>query len=197
MAQHDFTVAVARLLSVPRLEGTFRVHEGQVDVTDSYSELRFKDPRLGGYLDRTRIEERLFEAPLSVWLRGSWTTDDLLSHIPLPDSPAERNRWTVIVPPGAGFTARSPRRSFAMVKAVVGTFANGAPFTLKGRLAVGRKLELMAANTGLIAQLDWLFESPEINLAQAVGMDLRAVEHDWHRAPSADLFQRINSQRGE
>ncbi|MDO0924060.1 hypothetical protein QQY24_00885 [Streptomyces sp. TG1A-8] len=194
--QQTFTAAVARLLSAPHLEGTFRVRDGEADVTDEYSELRFKDPRLGGYLDRTRIEQCLTEIPLTVWLRGSCTADGFLSPSPLSDGLTERNRWTVIVPPDADLTVTSPRRSFAMLKAVVGTLATGSPFTFKGRLAIGRKLQVTAARSGLVAQLDWLFESPEINLAQATGIDLTAVEQDWHRVPLAELLQRINGHRG-
>ena len=64
-------------------------------------------------------------------------------------------------------------------------------------MVVGRDIELTAAESGLVAQLDWLFESPEINLAQAVGLDLDAVDDDWHRAPVADVLGRIDRQRGE
>ncbi len=191
-----FTTAVTRLLSVPRLEGTFRVREGEMDVTDEFSEFRFRDPRLGGYLDRRRIEEHLLVDPLTLWLRGSWNRGDLLSGSPLPDAEVERNRWTVVVPPGAALRVTSPRRAFAVIKAGVGSIADGRPFVSRGQLAVGRTIRLTAAGTGLVARLDWLFETEELNLARATGTNLGGTERDWHRAPVAELLERIRGQAG-
>lgn len=192
----EFDAAVRRLLSVPHAEGTFRVRYEERDVTDEFSELRFKDPRLGGYLDRSRIEECLPRTPLTIWLRGSWNSGDLLSDGPLPPAETERNRWTLIVPPGASSRLESPRRSFAMLKAVIGRLATGAPFLSRDRLLIGRTLTFAAGHDGLVARLDWLHESTEINLARATGHDLGPVEHDWQRAPMAELLDRISGQIG-
>ncbi|MBV9024385.1 MAG: hypothetical protein JO362_11485 [Streptomycetaceae bacterium] len=188
MAQPDFTAAVERLLCVPRLEGTFRVHHGCLDLTDDFSEMRFKDPRLGGYLDRTRVEQHFLSAPLTVWIRGSWPGDNEISN---PVS--ERNRWTVIVPPGAQLTVTSPRRSFTVVKALVGTMENCRPLASNGTLITGQMVELTAAATGLIAQLDWLYETSEVNLARATGTDLTDSLNDWHSAPLPELLERIRA----
>ncbi|MCC9309744.1 hypothetical protein LN042_22160 [Kitasatospora sp. RB6PN24] len=192
----SFDTVVHRLLSVPHPEGTFRVRQDELDVTDEFSELRFKDPRLGGYLDRSRIEECLSQMPLTIWLRESWNTEDLLSDSPLPVGAVERNRWTLIVPPRASSRLVSPRRSFAMVKAVIGHLAEGAPFLSSDRLVVGRTITLTAGGDGLIARLDWLHESAEINLARATGRDLGPVEQDWQCAPLPELLDRINGQIG-
>lgn len=189
MTATDFTAAVAQLLSVPRPEGTFRVRDGRLDVTDEFSELRFRDPRLGGYLDRTRIEAHLSDTPLTLWIRGSWA--DNREGI---DTAPERNRWTLVVPPGAELTVTGPRRSFTVVRAVVGTFTAGRPFASRGKAVTGRTVELTAAPSGLIAQLDWLAETPEVSLAQSTGMDLSDIMGDWHTAPLPDLIARVGPQ---
>ncbi|WP_035844968.1 hypothetical protein [Kitasatospora azatica] len=155
-------------------------------MTDEYSEMRFKDPRLGGYLDRTRVEQHLLGAPLTVWIRGAWA-----QHRQGLDVPPDRNRWIVVLPPGAQLTVSSPRRSFAVVKAVVGSMENGRPLSSNGTLATGLTVELTAAPSGLILQLDWLCETSEVNLAHAAGADLTHSLEDWHSAPLPELVERI------
>jgi hypothetical protein len=187
--------AAAELLSVPRLEGSFRVLRGQQDATDEFSEMRFKDPRLGGYLDRTRVEEHLLGDPLTLWIRGAWA-----QHRQGLDIPPDRNRWIVALPPGAQLTVNSPRRSFAVAKAVVGRMANARPLASNGTLATGLTVELTAASTGLVIQLDWLCETTEVNLARAAGADLTPSLDDWHSAPLPELVERIRQvvpQTGE
>lgn len=181
MTGPDFATAVAVLLGPPRLEGTFRIHSGRVDVTDEFSEFRFKDPRLGGYLDRTRVESCLRSAPLTVRLRGSWAFNRGPADRGSADdrsTTAERNTWTVIVPPGALASITSPRRAFAVVRAAVGTLPT----------RVGRTVEVRAGADGLVVQLDWLAESSETNPARSLGVDLSDGMEDWHRAdPEAVL----------
>ena len=179
-APNTFASVVRALLGVPRLEGTFRIRAGDQDVTDAYSELRFKDPRLGGYLDRTRVTRDLAARPLTVWLRGPWSVHAtaLNSGAAAPDSAElDRNCWTLLIPPRAIATVSSPRRAFAVVRRVVGQFDDaGAP-------QAGRTLAVRAGAGGLIAQLDWLNETAATHLNRGFGIDLSHPVRSWHEAP--------------
>jgi hypothetical protein len=150
MMAHSFASAVSTLLAEPILEGAFRIWDGQTDVTDEFSELRFRDPQLGGYLDRTRVERELLVRPLTVWLRGSWAFqrrhDEAAQDTAAAPARLERNEWTLIVPPGAVVSITSPRRAFAVVTPVAGAVASEPP----PPLVAGRTVEIQAAQTGVI-----------------------------------------------
>ncbi|MET7640476.1 hypothetical protein [Streptomyces sp. NPDC005438] len=184
---------VRALLAVPRWEGTFRVRQGDRDLTDSYVELRFKDPRLGGYLDRTRTERDWQDERLTVWLRGpwSWQLAALGRGEPAMEHAQEwdRNVWTLLIPPDTQVTVHSPRRAFAVVRTALGTMSDA-------QVRVGRTLTLHAGPRGLVAQLDWLSETVEEHLLRGYGLNLSTPVSDWHSAPMEHVVARVTDQLG-